>query len=184
MLAARVAVLERLGRLERAQDVVSQRDRLGQRLEADAVLGETGHRQRAADRAHGDDQVVVDELLGLALERFDLQAVSLRCRAGDAAEAQVDAVRELLAQRHDDVARLQRARRGARQQRRVEHEVDVVDDADPGAVRRQQAIERPRGVEAAEPAARDHDVPGHVTSKSVPRPGAGCRPARRRSRRV
>jgi len=35
-------------------------------------------------------------------------------------------VRELLAQRHDDMAGLQRARRGARQQRRVEHDVDVV----------------------------------------------------------
>jgi len=85
ILAARVAVLERLGRLERAQDVVAQRDRFGERLEADAVLGETGHRQRAADRADGDDQVVVDELLGLAVQRLDLEAVSLRRGTRDAA---------------------------------------------------------------------------------------------------
>ena len=47
----------------------------------------------------------------------------------DAPEAQVGPL-ELLAQRHDDVARLERAGRGAGQQRRVEHEVDVVDERD------------------------------------------------------
>ena len=147
-LAPRGAVLERLGLLERAQDVVAQRDRLGQRLEAARVLGEARDRQRAADRADGDDELVVGEVLDRALEVLDLQRVALRRRAGDPAEAQVDAARQLLAQRHDDVARLEHARRGARQQRRVEHEVDVVDEPDARAVRGQQARERAGGVEA------------------------------------
>ena len=59
VLAARVAVLERLGDLERADDVVAQRDRLGQRLQRHAVLGEAGDRQRAADGAERDDELVV-----------------------------------------------------------------------------------------------------------------------------
>ena len=74
------------------------------------------------------------------------------------AEPQVGAL-ELLAQRHDDVARLERARRRARQQRRVEHEVDVVDQRDLRArCGGQLALERARGVEPAEAAAGDDDA--------------------------
>ena len=50
-LRALLRVLERLGRLERREQVVAQRDRVGQRLEADRVLGEAGHGQRPRDRA-------------------------------------------------------------------------------------------------------------------------------------
>ena len=60
-------------------------------------------------------------------------ARSLGVATDDRAEPQVRAL-ELLAQRHDDVPRLQRAAGGAGQQRRVEHEVDVVDERDPRAL--------------------------------------------------
>lgn len=45
-------------------DVVAQADGLLDGLEADAVLGETGDRERARDRAGGQDEFVVRQLLG------------------------------------------------------------------------------------------------------------------------
>ena len=68
---------------------------------------------------------------------------------------------ELLAQRDDDVARLERPAGGAGQQRRVEHEVDVVDQRDVRAVGGELAFEAARDRQAAEAAAEDEHVPGH-----------------------
>jgi peptidoglycan/xylan/chitin deacetylase (PgdA/CDA1 family) len=105
--------------------------------------------------------VVVLQALLVALDVLTCRTSSRRGGAGDLAEAQVG-VLQRLAQRDDDVARLQRAAGRPWQQRRVEHEVDVVDERDARAVRRQDALERPGCVEAAEAAARDDDVPGHA----------------------
>jgi len=58
------------------------------------------------------------------------------------------------------VARLEGAGRRLREERRVEEEVDVVDERDAGALAGQQAFERAGRVEAAEPASRYDDVPG------------------------
>ena len=69
--------------------------------------------------------------------------------AEHAAELDVSPV-ELLAQRDDDVPRLEGAGGRARQERRVQEEVGVAEDGDARAVARQHALEAPRRVEAAE----------------------------------
>jgi len=69
-------------------------------------------------------------------------------------------VLERLAQRDDDVARLEPAAGRAGQKRRVEEEVRVVDDGDPRAAAWELALEGPRAVEAAVAPSGDDDVPG------------------------
>jgi hypothetical protein len=56
--------------------------------------------------------------------------VAARIPAGDPADAKIGAP-QALAQRDDDVAWLERTRRGAREQRRVQQVVDVADERDP-----------------------------------------------------
>ena len=128
----------------------------------DRVLGQTGDRQRPRDRAERDDQLVVVELELLAVDAARTPSVACGgVGAGDAPDHELGPA-QLRAQRDDHVARVERRPGGARQQRRVEHEVGVVDERHARALRRQQALERPRGVEAAEATAGDHDLPGHA----------------------
>jgi hypothetical protein len=106
---ARLVVLDRLGVLERLHEPVAQRDRLRQRLEADRVLREPGDRQRARGRAERDDELVV---VRVSLAPSGERIVTSRSRGSAPStlrELEV-ACLQLLAQRHDDVARLQRAR--------------------------------------------------------------------------
>ena len=56
--------------------------------------------------------------------------------------------------------------RGLGQERRVEHEVDVVDEDQPRRLLRQDPLELARGGRAGEAAAGDDDVPGHAPSLS------------------
>ena len=96
----------RSGDLEPAQDVVSQMDRVGKRLEPEGVLGEPRDRQRPDDRAERDDEVRVadpeDSLAGLHLHPPALGVVGFRL-----SEEQLG-VRTHLPERNDDVAWLQR----------------------------------------------------------------------------
>ena len=146
--------------LERLDHVVAQPDRVGQALEPDRVLVEAGNGQRARDRADGDEELVVADLLVLALVRRERQRAGLGVVGGDRAEAQVRALQDV-AQRRDDVARLQRPGRRLRQERRVEHEVDVVDEREPRRLARQEALELAGGRHPGEPTSGDDDVPGH-----------------------
>ena len=66
-LVAAGRVLGRVRRLQRLDHVVAQPDRVGEALEADRVLGEPGHRQHPRDRAEREQQLVVGQLLDLAL---------------------------------------------------------------------------------------------------------------------
>ena len=59
VLAPLLRVVDRLGDLQVQQRAVAQRDRLGQRLEADRVLGEPGDGQRARHRAEREHELVV-----------------------------------------------------------------------------------------------------------------------------
>ncbi|MBA3718296.1 MAG: hypothetical protein H0W87_08735 [Actinobacteria bacterium] len=52
----------RVGRLELAQDVVAQVDRVGEVLEAEAVLGEPGDRERARNGAEGEHELLVGDI--------------------------------------------------------------------------------------------------------------------------
>ena len=52
----------RVGDLQPAQDVISERDRVGEILEAHAVLGEARHGKGARDRSEGDDEALVADV--------------------------------------------------------------------------------------------------------------------------
>ena len=64
------------------------------------------------------------------------------------------------------MTRIERGAGGAGKQRGVEHEVGLVDQRHPRAVRRQQSLQRAGGVEPAEAATRDHDPPSHLSEAS------------------
>ena len=159
-LLAAHRVVGRVCLLERLDHVVSQPDRVGEALEADRVLVETGDRQRARDRADGNDELVVAQLLDLAVVGVELDRARRRIVAGDRAEAQVGALEDV-AQRRDHVARLERSRRGLGQKRRVEHEVDVVDEDQACRLLRQQPLELACRCGSPEAPSGDDDVPGH-----------------------
>ena len=135
-------------RFESSQDVVSKVDRVRERFEADAVVGEPRDRQRARDGAERDNDVsipdVEERLFGL-----DPHALLLRVERRRASEQELG-VRAHLPQRNDDVPRLERSRRRLREHRRVEHEVLGTDD------RRAALAEQPRDVAAGE-AAPEHE---------------------------
>ena len=133
--------------LELEEYAVSQRDRVGEILEADAVLEQTRNRERARRRSEGDDEPLVADL-ELAGERLDAHDASLAIELADVAEHEL-CVRAHLPKRHDDVARLERSRRGLGQERRVEHEVLERDD------RRAAPLQQARDVAPGEPSAED-----------------------------
>jgi hypothetical protein len=83
--------------------------------------------------------------------RLDGRGPGCRVERGQPAEEEVR-VRAHEAQRHDDVARLQRPGGGLREERREKHEVLAADD------RRAAVSEEPRDVGAGEPAA-EHERP-------------------------
>jgi hypothetical protein len=60
-------VLRRVRGLERRDDVVAQPDRVGEALEADPVLGEAGDGKGAGNRPEGEQELVVAQLLSLAV---------------------------------------------------------------------------------------------------------------------
>ena len=160
VLLAAAAVTERLGDLQLEQSPVTERDGVGNRLEAEAVLGEPGHREHPGDRAHRDDQLVVAQDLGSPVGRRVAQLRERRVGTGYRPEPDVGAL-QLLAQRDHHVARLERAGRGPRQQWRVEQEVLRAHERDLRRMPGQDALEAAGGVEAAEPSAGYDDVPGH-----------------------
>jgi hypothetical protein len=124
------------------------------------VLLQAGDREHPRARAERDDQLVVVQLALLALERLHAHAPPLGIGAQHLGHAHVGG-RQLLAQRHHQLTGLERRSRGSGQQRRVEHEVDVVDERHPRGLRRQDALEAAGGGEPAEPATQDQELPGH-----------------------
>jgi hypothetical protein len=145
-LAVRLVRRGRRG-FEAAQDVVAEIDRVGERLEAAAVVGQAGDRQRPRDGAERDHEVGVAQV-DEALAGLDLDALPLRVVRDRAAEDEVG-VRAHHPERDDDVPRLEGARRRLGQHRRIEHEVLRRDDC--GAA----LAEQPRDVAAGEAAAED-----------------------------
>jgi len=149
-LAGAVARRVRRGRgFEPLQDVVAKLDRVLERLEAECVLCQPGDREGAGDGAACDHEPVVadgDQLLLC----FDPNGLARRVERPRAADEEFGA-RAHQSQRDDDVARLERTRRGLGQERREQHEVLAVDD------RRLEAAlaEEPRHPGAGESAAED-----------------------------
>src|SRR5204862_2603142 len=94
----------------------------------------------ARNRAERHDELVPLDGLRAAVERLVRERARARVRTRHAAEPDVGAPK-LLAQRYDDVARLERPGRGAGQERRVEQEVRVGDERDVRALCGQDALE-------------------------------------------
>ena len=147
MAPGHLRIDDRVGSLELAQDVVPKADGVREVLEPEPVLGEARDRERAGDCAEGDDEVLVLELdtSRLGLDR-DLPRALVNLR--DLAEDEVG-MRAHHSQRDDDVARLEGARRGLGQGRRVEHEVLAADD------RAARLAEQAAHVAPGEPAPED-----------------------------
>ena len=173
--------------------MVAQPDRVGEALEPDRVLGQPGDRQHPRNRAVRDDQAVVAQLVLGALLIEQRDRAPRRVAPDHDAQPQMRLL-EHVAQRGDDVARLEHAGRRLGQERRVEQEVDVVDERDARALARHRALELAGRVEAAEPATGDDDVPGHGTMllagflprharRAVPRARGPNAVSSRRSRR-
>ena len=168
ILSATQGVLERLGYVEAVEHLVAQRGGIGERLKAGRVLGQTGNGKCARDRAERNDQLVITDLEALTVDPLHAELRTLGLSPSDLADDQIGAS-QLGAQRHDDMARIERGAGGARKQGRVEHEVSVVDERHVRALRRQQALERTGCIEARKSATRDHHLPCHKDR-------IGCRP--------
>jgi hypothetical protein len=151
-----VGIVGGVRQLELLQHVVTQVDGLGQRLEADRVLGEARDGEHAADRAERHHQAVpADRALRPAGGHVGAGA-AVEVHGGDVAHPHARASQRL-PQRHHHVTRLDRAGRRLRQQRRVQHVVLGVDQHDLGLVLGQPPLQAPGGVHAAEPAAEHQD---------------------------
>ncbi len=165
LVAAR-RVLGRVGRLQRLDHVVAQPDRVGEGFEADRVLVEAGNRQHPGDRAERQQQLVVVERLGVSVAVAQLDRAGGGIVCVDLAQPQIGPPEDL-AQRRDHVPRLERPGRRLRQERRVEHEVDVVDEDEPGRLPRHDPLELPRRHRATETPTGDDDVPSHAVKPST-----------------
>jgi hypothetical protein len=149
--------------IELAQDVVPEVDGVGDVLEREAVLGETGNREHARHRAERDDEPLVPELEAPELALDGDRARALVERGGAAADDV--GMRTHDPERHDDVARLDRACRHLGQQRRVEHRALGADDGRP------LLAEQARDVRAAEATPEDEGPttcrPRHAATSSA-----------------
>jgi hypothetical protein len=154
------AIQPHSGGLERPQEVVPKRDRVGDVLEAASVLGEPRDGERPSDRAERHDEPLVADL-ERPTDRLRDGGTGTRVPCHDPTEKQLG-VRAHLPKRDDDVARLQRPGRSLRQQRRVQHEVVRIDN------RRAALAQQARDVRAGEAAAHDERAADCFASLSHP----------------
>jgi hypothetical protein len=182
-------VFGQLGQLELAQHVIAQVHGLGDRLEADRVVGDAGYGKQSGHRAAGQHQPVPDQRPRPILDidhRARPRGKIDRC---DVPEQDLGA-RQLGPQRHRGSAGLQDRRRDLGQQRHVEHVVRGVDHDELGRLRREPALQRPQAMESGEPRSHDedsrrscrgavrHTIDGHHSS-SVRPSGDGASPGSR-----
>ncbi len=158
--AAAYRVVGGIGGLELLDHLVTEPDRVGEALEADRAL-EAGHRQQPRDRAQCEHELVVANHLGVAVVLGQLDCTSRRIVRGDRAQPEICAL-EHVAQRRDHVARLQGSSGGLGQERRVEQEVDVVDERQPRRLLRHQLLQTPGGMGSTEATTGYDDIPGHA----------------------
>jgi hypothetical protein len=135
------------GRLQAREHVVPEKDGVGQRLEAESMLGEARDRQGPGDGAERDDQVRVAHPEH-ALADADLDSLARDVVGARLAEQQLRMWTHQ-PERNHDVTRLERPRGRLGKHRREEHVVLGTDD------RRSCLAERPRDVRAGEPAAEN-----------------------------
>jgi hypothetical protein len=163
-----------LGRgLEAGEDVVAEVDRLFDRLEADGSLREPGDGQDAAHRSGGQDHLVVRQLHGFAVERAHVNTMSVVVDDLGLAHHEPGAAQNL-AQRNEDVAGLDRARRRFGKERLVLEIVLDVHEHDLVAGLPQPLFESQGRVHTDEPASA-HDHPHIVKRFTSPSGGQSQR---------
>ena len=133
--------------LELEEHAVPQCDRVGEILEAEAMLQQTRYGKRACGCSERDDEPLVADL-ELAREGFDGDRLAFGIVAQHVAEDELG-VRAHLAERDHHVAWLERPRGRFGEERRVEHEVLERDDGCAAP------LEEPRDVAPGEASAQD-----------------------------
>ena len=128
--AAQCLVTRGLRDVQALDDLVAQRDGLLDGLEPGAALGQARDRERPRDRAGGDDDVLVREVVRRPLQWLDLRALALVVDRGDVPADDLGPLEQTPAQGDDDVARLDGSCRGLGQERLVGHVRVRVDDGD------------------------------------------------------
>jgi hypothetical protein len=134
--------------------VVAQVGRLGQGLQAEAVLGHPGDVEGAGDPAGGEDQPVPGQLVLGAVEAAQGRRVALDVDRDHVAEQHLGPVQGGV-QADGDVARLDHAGGHVGQQGAVEEVVGRAGQQQVGGVGGQVLLEAPHAVEAGEAAADD-----------------------------
>jgi hypothetical protein len=134
------------GAFELEEDAVAKSDRIGEVLEPDPVLLESGDGKNSRPRSERDDEALVADL-ERPCEGGDDDRSAGAVVARDVAEQQLR-MRAHLTEWYDDVAGLERARRRLREERRVQHEVLLRHDR--GAVPFQEPCDVAPGEAASE----------------------------------
>src|SRR2546426_2081033 len=149
-----------VGVLRRIENVIAQHDAVLEPLVAEGVLLHTRHAEARHHAAHGHDQPIV-ALDPLGHDHAAAGEVDVRHRV--AAEAEAPRAADV-AQRLNDVSRLDHRGGDLGQERREEQVVPVADeeDLDVGAIA-QPALEHAHGLHPGEAAAEDDD-PHHTSS--------------------
>ena len=160
MSASLAGVELRVRRLELAQHAIAERDRIGQVLEAEAVLGEAGDGKDARDGAEREHEVLPADVERARVGCLHVGQPPLLVDLGHTAEHELGA-RAHLTERNDGVPRLERARGGLGKHRRVEHEVLRADD------RRPVPAEQARDVAAGEAAAHHEHPTSRLTHRAI-----------------
>ena len=115
-----------VGGLELGEHVVAKRDRVGEVVEAESVLGEPRNGQRARDRAECEHQPLVAHLEGPGM-RLDRDRARRLVEGGRGTHDKLRP-RAHHPERDDDVAGLERRGGGLGEQRSEQHEVLRADD--------------------------------------------------------
>src|SRR3989454_764506 len=159
-----------VGVLRRIEDVIAQHDAVLEPLVAEGVLLHTRHAEARHHAAHGHDQPVVT-LDPLGHDHAAAGEVDVRHRVATEAEAARAAD---VAQRLNDVSRLDHRGGDLGQERREEQVVPVADqeDLDVGAIA-QPALEHAHSLHPGEAAAEDDDP--HHTSSTTRQPSGNTR---------
>ena len=170
--------------LEHLDDPVAQRERIGQGLHADRVLGDALDPERGRLAAERDDQRVVVEPMQVAVAAEHGHHLAVEVDLLDLGrDRPARGPAQLRAQRGDAVARLEHAGADLRQERREEREVLAADEPDLDVVAAaREALEMAGGLDPGEPAAQHQDPMrprrlGSVDRAHRPDDATGCRPA-------
>ena len=147
-----LGILLEVGALEHLDDPVAERERIGQRLHADRVVGDALDPERGCLAAEGHHQGVVAEPMRIAVAAGDGDPLRVEVDAGDVTgHRPAGRPAQLRAECRDTVPGLELPRADLGQERREEREVLAADDPDLDVVPSpRQPLEMARGLDPGE----------------------------------